>query len=426
MTARRKGKCCRLTWGLHAFVVALGPGCTRERATTRDDSAPTDAGTRTVGDRDGSVAGAGADAAASLAAQGAAAGAASWSCPDGMVPIQGGEFWVGSTSAEGPPDERPRFQTRVARFCLDRTEVTARAYEACVQRGQCTKSARTRVTCTTGDPQRADHPINCVTWEQAERFCAARSARLPTEVEWEYAARGGGEQRVFSWGATSPDGRTCWKSARTCKVASYPAGAFGLFDMTGNVWEWTHDWYGPYPWPAQFGSRKVYRGGSWSRRFEKWLSPTLRNREQPHASGSHLGFRCAFSPPGTECPFGADNAGSCLHGVLTAACSEGKVWNGARCAKPGDALCRPGKTARPGVGCVSETPELPDAVPLDLSGVTATRAPEFDEDCRAHYAGRPRAYRYAGATHAARNAVSRAAGCKNRDVGVGWNSTCCP
>jgi hypothetical protein len=211
-------------------------------------------------------------------------------------------------------------------------------------------------------------------------------------------------------------------------VKSFPAGAFGLFDMTGNVWEWVSDYYGPYPWPPAHGYSRVYRGGSWSRRFEKWLHTRLRNRESESFSGSHLGMRCALSPPGVKCPFGADAAGRCLPGVIERACEPPRAWNGVRCAKTGEPRCRDGWQEVAGHGCVPEDEAPPPEVDLaaEKAGVSRAPAPEFDADCLRNFKGRPHAFRYIGGTHRGRNLVSRSAGCKNRDVGVGFNSTCCP
>jgi hypothetical protein len=211
-------------------------------------------------------------------------------------------------------------------------------------------------------------------------------------------------------------------------VKSFAAGAFGLYDMTGNVWEWVEDYYGPYPWPPESGFSRVYRGGSWSRRFEKWMHTRLRNREAERFSGSHLGMRCASSPPGVPCPFGADEGGRCRAGVLTRACDAPKVWNGVRCAKPDEPRCRDGWSESPGHGCVPTAPAAPPEVHLEAekANITRVRTSELDSDCGKNFAGRPHAYRYTGGTHRGRNLVSRGAGCKNRDVGVGFNSTCCP
>jgi hypothetical protein len=210
-------------------------------------------------------------------------------------------------------------------------------------------------------------------------------------------------------------------------VAQFPAGAFGLFDMTGNVWEWTSADYGDYPYPPLDSPNKVYRGGSWSRRFEKWMRVRLRNRATPSFQGAHLGFRCAKTALGADCPFGPNEAGECLHGVLEADCRDDKRWNGQRCAHGGETGCGEGRHFVPGHGCqFDERIEEKEAPPPDLAAVHRSRSPEFDPDCAKFQAKRPRAYRFEGGTHEARNTVGRSLGCKNRDVGVGWNSCCCP
>jgi formylglycine-generating enzyme required for sulfatase activity len=355
--------------------------------------------------------------------------AAAPTCPSGQRLIPGGQVWIGSEPSEHfADDESPRFRTELGPYCLDETEVTTSAYRACQAKGACTPPNNAQYHCNDRYPERGEHPINCVTWTQARDYCAAQGQRLPTEAEWEFAARGGSEYFEYSWGNEAPDGRTCWKRAHSCAVKSYAAGAFGLFDMTGNVWEWVEDYYGPYPWPPASGFSRVYRGGGWSRRFEKWMHTRLRNREAEHFSGSHLGMRCASSLPGGHCPFGADASGRCRAGVLERACEAPKVWNGVRCARPGDPRCREGWVESLGHGCVPAAEEAPHEVDLqaEKAGVTRVPTPELDPDCSKNFKGRPRAYRYTGGTHRGRNLVSRSAGCKNRDVGVGFNSTCCP
>lgn len=345
-----------------------------------------------------------------------------------MALLPGGSFWVGSDPKEGySEDESPRFRTELAPFCMDLTEVTVAAYARCAADGRCTPAETKRALCNAKRKDRDDHPINCVTWHQADAYCRAQGKRLPTEAEWEFAARGGGELD-YPWGEGSPDGRACWKHNGTCAVKSFAPGAFGLYDISGNVWEWLADWYGPYPFSPEHGFAKCYRGGSFSRRFEKWMHTRLRNRQPPHEWGSHLGFRCAKTPEGARCPFGERPDGGCLFGVHERACPDGKAWNGVRCARPGEPRCAPGRVERPGHGCVLGEPEKP--VPVDLAaemaGVQASRTAEFDEDCRTNFRDRPRAFHYSGGTHRGRNLVSQRAGCKNRDVGVGFNSTCCP
>lgn len=377
-------------------------------------------------------------------------------CPEGMVLLPGGPFWAGAEHESFASEENPRFLTRLAPFCLDPTEVTAAAYERCVEAGACRPARTEYKTCNYKRAGRADHPINCIDHDEATAYCAWRGARLPSELEWEYAARGGAEQRKYPWGDDSPDGKTCWKQPHSCAVGSFPAGAFGLHDVVGNVWEWTEDWFAPYPWPAASGRHRVYRGGSWSRRFEKWLRPTLRNRFAPDHWGSHLGVRCAAFAEPLDCPYGVEPAeegdvasrsagaetGSerkaqrCRRGVDDAQCLGGKRWNGVRCADPGAPRCPAGAEVVPGRGCVGgggmEAPRAAGsrggagAPEESAAEVRRVRSPEFDEDCRQNSPTRPHAHRLEGGTHAARNAVGAKHGCKNRDVGVGWNSACCP
>ncbi len=346
-----------------------------------------------------------------------------------MQLVPGGSAWIGSGPGERfAEDESPRFRTQLAPYCMDEVEVTVAAYRGCVEAGDCARPSGTQFHCNYRYADREQHPINCVDWQQAAAFCSAQAKRLPTEQEWEFAARGGERALEYSWGNEHPDGRTCWKRPHSCAVKSFAPGAFGLFDMTGNVWEWTADYYGPYPWPPAFGHARVYRGGGWSRRFEKWMHTRLRNRAAETFSGSHLGLRCALTAPAATCPFGKAEDGRCRAGVLERACGKPRVWNGVRCARPGEARCRPGFREAEGHGCVPEDEPSLGSVDLDAekASVERVRTPDFDADCGENFRDRPRSFRYVGGTHRGRNLVSRSAGCKNRDVGVGFNSTCCP
>ncbi|HEY3237743.1 MAG TPA: SUMF1/EgtB/PvdO family nonheme iron enzyme, partial [Polyangiaceae bacterium] len=352
-------------------------------------------------------------------------------CPGNMAEIAGGPFSVGSDLATNSTEQRPRFLTRVAAFCLDLTEVTVSEYQKCVAAAVCEPAHDDRPHCNAqaGRPleTRRLHPVNCVSFHQAEAYCRWRGARLPSEVEWEYAARGGDRDLKYPWGDENPDGHACWKHQGTCPVKSFEAGAFGLYDISGNVWEWTEDWFGAYPWPPVLAWSKVYRGGGWSRRFDKWMDPRLRNRENPNKWGSHLGFRCAGTPPSVECPYGRTHDGArCQYAVEGRQCPRGQLWNSLRCAPPGAPRCAVGRVEVAGHGCVLEATPTQPPEPVDPNGVTSTRDANLDADCRASHPERPHAFRYAGGTHRGRNLVSSQAGCTNRDVGVGWNSACCP
>jgi sulfatase modifying factor 1 len=181
-------------------------------------------------------------------------------------------------------------------FTLDVTEVTVAAYAACVTRGLCS-ATRSGEHCN-GDQKGVDnHPINCLTWDQAAAYCAAVGKRLPTDAEWTWAAGGGPQSSTYPWGEDPPrdeifDPQLCWKRDEyslhpTCPIASFPPGAFGLFDMEGNVAEWTSDTVGP-------GELHHMRGSSWGTKEpndvgKKGDIPAMPSRLQ-HVS---VGFRCA-------------------------------------------------------------------------------------------------------------------------------------
>src|SRR6185312_4347885 len=124
--------------------------------------------------------------------------------------------------------------------------------------------------CNGRDQGKDLHPQNCVSWHDAMAYCTSVRKTLPTEAQWEYAARGGRAGRLYPWGELSPSSETaCWNRQNrdelgTCEVGSFPSGAFGLLDMAGNVWEWTASWYQPYSGPrATWLVGRVVRGGAW-------------------------------------------------------------------------------------------------------------------------------------------------------------------
>lgn len=222
---------------------------------------------------------------------------------DGMVFAEGGAFLMGSDDKRSPANERPAHHVTVAPFWIDRTEVTVGAYRACVGRGVCPRPSRSSAACTwdAGDP---DLPISCVPWAAAEIFCLSVGKRLPREVEWEYAARGPAGGR-YPWGtgfgcglantlARDNSQRGCAK--RPSRVGSHPLGAspVGALDMSGNVEEWTADWYAEAATDRspRAGSSHVLRGGGWL----SWPSAarvTSRNWGSVTEAGPNIGFRCA-------------------------------------------------------------------------------------------------------------------------------------
>lgn len=338
--------------------------------------------------------------------------------PDGMLTIPAGMFLMGSPALFGRPEDHPMHEVIVASFDLDRTEVTTAAYLACLSAGTCTRPHEDNQVCNTdrrapGD--RGEHPINCVDFHQAEAYCAFAGKRLPTEREWEYAARGGADQRRYSWGEEEPTPeRACYAHQGTCAVGSFKPGAFGLLDMSGNVWEWTASWFGAYPDEAEKGTMRVYRGGSWSRRFPKWLDSAMRNRYEPDRWSASLGFRCAKSRAPLVCPEESEPKGNaCVRNHGNPRCEPNYAWNGEACTPGGGPTPKRGFDPPPGP-TVEEQP------------VTQSRTPQHDDDCQSHYKGKPSAYRFAGNTFHARNKPLEAAGCTRRDMGLTWTSACCP
>jgi len=223
---------------------------------------------------------------------------------DGMLRLPGGRFVMGSSSQRAPANERPARTTTVATFWLDRTEVTVGAYRACVDAGACARPARASATCTfdAGDPEL---PVSCVHWRDADAYCRFVGKRLPTEREWEYGARGT-FPTSFPWGGLAScqnavtlvndqSGKSC--APRPARVGSHPSGAsvFGLQDMSGNVEEWTADWYvaalGPGPAPRA-GAARVLRGGGWLSAPSQSRT-TSRDWGSALESGPNVGFRCA-------------------------------------------------------------------------------------------------------------------------------------
>jgi serine/threonine-protein kinase len=209
--------------------------------------------------------------------------------PD-RVAIPAGPFVQGST--RGEEDERP-VRTRVLRaFAIDRTEVTRAAYARCVAARRC-KSAPGMAA--TGDDDRL--PIANVSWKDAQSFCRFAGGRLPSEAEWEKAARGT-DGREYPWGNEALCDRANWGNfegegpcaarnpGHPVAVGQYPAGAspYGVLDLGGNVWEWVADRYE--------SDRRVVRGGSCCSFF---VGPRAANRNgwDPEHRDFDLGFRCA-------------------------------------------------------------------------------------------------------------------------------------
>jgi len=207
-------------------------------------------------------------------------------------------------SERGEEDERPVRRVFVEAFEIDKYEVTNEDFARFVEAtGYVTDAER------AGDPQtwrssgagKPRHPVVEVSWNDAVAFCQWAGKRLPTETEWEKAARGT-EGYVYPWGNEWEPGRANTKESGhrgTIPVGSYPNGAspYGLLDMAGNVWEWTSDWYEAYPGSTYispyYGQKfKVVRGGCWFSEAYR-VRTSYRSATSIEATNDNLGFRCA-------------------------------------------------------------------------------------------------------------------------------------
>ena len=220
-------------------------------------------------------------------------------------PIPGGTFSMGSN--DGEDDEKPVHDVTVPAFEMSRTEVTVAQYLRCVDEGSCTEPD-TGDLCNWGESGKDDHPVNCVDYGQAQTFAWYAGGRLPSEAEWEYAARGGEPHRYS--GSSDHDEVACWdrqgSNAGTCEVGSKKANGYELVDMSGNVWEWVQDCYeGSYEGAPDDGSARtscsgslrVERGGSWWSPGPSSLRIAFRYKKESSRLYSVLGFRLAGDVP---------------------------------------------------------------------------------------------------------------------------------
>jgi formylglycine-generating enzyme required for sulfatase activity len=227
------------------------------------------------------------------------------------VRVKGGPAWRGHD--EGEARHTPRHRVEVGTFDLDAHEVTVARYQACVQEKRCKPPAKVGERCNWGRAGREQHPINCVSWAQARNFCLAQGGRLPTEAEWEKAARGESGQ-AYPWGEAAPAPSLAvygQKERGTEAVGERPAGVspFGAQDMAGNVWEWVEDvfWEAAYRegseadrrcWRCgEKGGTRVYRGGSFGSdpaKLQLWLRKGMQGGEADEG----IGVRCAYDDEG--------------------------------------------------------------------------------------------------------------------------------
>lgn len=238
---------------------------------------------------------------------------------DGMVSIPAGELYRGSDSNQGYriclknngdckkswfQDEEPGHSVKVNSFYIDSHEVTQKEFHRVMGKNP-------------SDFKGQNLPVERVTWFEARQYCKLVGKRLPTEAEWEWAARGR-TNSVFSWGdkAESKKANFCdqqcdkrWKESQfddghryTAPVGSFPANGYGVLDMAGNVYEWVADWYSvdyykksprDNPKGPSKGNRKVIRGGSWIN-YSAGIRPSDRTEAKPKGRLNFVGFRCTL------------------------------------------------------------------------------------------------------------------------------------
>ena len=235
------------------------------------------------------------------------------SCSNGMCLIPAGSFWMGCNSAvdnDCDSDESPYHEVTLSGYYIDKTEVTVDDYADCVTAGACTAPSTASSYCNWEVSGKGNHPVNCVNWSQAGEYCTWAGKRLPTEAEWEKAARGT-DGRKYPWGnedatceyAVMDDGtgNGCGTDSTWEVCGKSPAGdsPYGLCDMSGNVWEWVSDWYdsGYYtnsqasnPTGPVSGPTRVRRGGGVD--SAHYLRASFRHYYNPSDYNDYLGFRC--------------------------------------------------------------------------------------------------------------------------------------
>ena len=223
-----------------------------------------------------------------------------------MLPVEGGTFTMGATAEQGSDaydDEKPTHSVTLSSYYMGETEVTQALWQAVMG---------SNPSYFTGDSQR---PVETVSWDDCQEFitklnqlCASqlngRQFRLPTEAEWEYAARGGKQSRGYKYSGSNTLGSVAWyddnSGSTTHAVGTKQANELGLYDMSGNVWEWCSDWYGSYgsgaqtnPTGSTSGSGRVYRGGSWNR-IAGYCRVSYRYSGTPDYRYFNLGLRLSF------------------------------------------------------------------------------------------------------------------------------------
>ncbi|MCM1170115.1 MAG: formylglycine-generating enzyme family protein [Bacteroides sp.] len=220
-----------------------------------------------------------------------------------MVYVPGGTFQMGATAEQGDDayrEEKPVRTVKLDSFYIGKCEVTQAQWRAVMGENP---------SHFTGD----ENPVECVSWNDAQEFCEKLSAKtgrkyvLPTEAQWEYAARGGKKSKGYKYAGNNNIDEVAWygdnSNDRTHAIGTKKANELGIYDMSGNVWEWCSDWYAGYdesdtdnPTGPQNGSTRVARGGSWLNDASHCRVSSRTNDGDPDLRYYSLGFRVALLP----------------------------------------------------------------------------------------------------------------------------------
>ena len=216
-----------------------------------------------------------------------------------MMRIPAGSFEMGDHFWEGSADELPVHRVELDEFYMDSREVINSQYGVFMEQ---TGHGKPRYW-TNSRYNQANQPVVGVDWHDAVAYAKWAGKRLPTEAEWEYAARGGLVEKRYPWGdeISHDDANYDRKAGKSTAVGSYPANGYGLYDMAGNVWEWCQDWYDKdyysnsptkNPPGPDSGLYRVLRGGSWLNGTTYYLRVAYRANISPDGRDYDLGFRC--------------------------------------------------------------------------------------------------------------------------------------
>ena len=232
-----------------------------------------------------------------------------------MVYVEGGSFEMGATAEQwrdADSDEEPVRTVTLDSYHIGKYEVTQGQWEAVM--GTSLQEQRALSDNDYGIAgEGADYPMYYVSWKDAQEFCKRLSKKtgkkyvLPTEAQWEYAARGGEKSKGYKYSGSDDIAAVAWYGGnsgdQTHRVGTKKANELGIYDMSGNVWEWCSDWYGTYdesdtdnPQGPVNGSIRVHRGGSWNHYIAIRCRVAYRNSDGPESSGFDLGFRVACLP----------------------------------------------------------------------------------------------------------------------------------